>query len=269
MSNAALTRERGGAARAQPGLVALARRYAAAITLLLLALVLLEWGLPAFGVPAYLLPPPSRVLARLFDPHSDLAGHMGATALAAAAGLVVGALAGMGLAMLFVQLRLLEDALYPWVLVSQTIPAAALAPLLTIWLGDGLAPRVAMAALFAFFPVLVATAQGLRAVSPEQLALMRAWGARSSQVLRHLRLPAALPSLFAGLKVAAALAVVGAIVSELSGAGRGLGFVVSVATYHLRTDRVFAAVALAATVSLALHALIALAERALVFWKRS
>jgi ABC-type nitrate/sulfonate/bicarbonate transport system permease component len=243
---------------------ALARRYAGAFALLLLILALLEWALPAFGVPAYLLPRPSLVAAQLLDPRGDLAGHAGATALAAVVGLCAGTLAGLALATLFVQARPLEDALYPWVLVSQAIPAAVLAPLLTIWLGDGLAPRAAMAALFAFFPVLVAAAQGLRDVRPEHLALMRAWGAGSGQVLRKLRLPAALPGLFAGLKLAAALAVVGAIV----GAGRGLGFVASVATYHLRTDRVFAAVALAAAISLGLHGLLVLVERALLFWKR-
>lgn len=268
MSNAAFAR---GLRRAVggPGLLgAMARRAAAALALLMLGLTLFEWGLPAMGVAAYLLPRPSLVAAQLLDPRGDLGRHAAATALAAAVGLGAGAATGLALAMLFVRVRLLEDALYPWVLVSQTIPAAALAPLLTIWLGDGLAPRVAMAALFAFFPVLVATAQGMRAVSPEQLALMRTWGATPHQLLRHLRLPAALPSLFAGLKLAAALAVVGTIVSELAGAGQGLGFVAAVATYHLRTDRVFAAVALAAAISLGLHGLIVLAERAILFWKR-
>jgi ABC-type nitrate/sulfonate/bicarbonate transport system permease component len=266
MSNNALARALRGRASGPGSLAPLARRYAAALALLLAALVALEWGLPALGVPAYLLPPPSRVLAQLADP--TLPAHAAATAAAAAAGLAAGALTGVGLAVAFVQVRPLEDALYPWVLVSQTIPAAALAPLLTIWLGDGLAPRAAMAALFAFFPILVAAARGLRDVSPEQLALMRAWGAGSAQTLVHLRAPAALPALFSGLRVAATLAVVGAIVGELAGAGRGLGFVASVATYHLRTDRIFAAVALAAALSLALHGLIALAERAALFWKR-
>lgn len=267
MSNSALSRELRRAASGPGRLAPLARRYAPAVALLFVTLAALEWALPALGVPAYLLPPPSRVLAQLVAP-GDLPFHAAATATAATAGLAAGALAGVALAVAFVQLRPLEDALYPWVLVSQTIPAAALAPLLTIWLGDGLAPRAAMAALFAFFPILVATARGLRDVSREQLDLMRAWGARDLQVLRHLRARAALPGLFAGLRVAAALAVVGAIVSELAGAGRGLGFVASVATYHLRTDRVFATVALAAAISLALHGVIALAERAVVFWKR-
>lgn len=269
MSNTALSRELGGAAAGPGWALPLARRYASALALLIFALAALEWGLPALGVPAYLLPRPSQVAAQLLEPGGDLPGHAAATAAAAVGGLAAGAVVGFALAVAFVQLRPLEDALYPWVLVSQTIPGAALAPLLTIWLGDGLAPRAAMAALFAFFPVLVATAQGLRHVSGEQLALMRAWGAGSGQVLRHLRLPSALPALFAGLRVAAALAVVGAIVSELAGAGRGLGFVASVATYHLRTDRVFAAVALASGISLALHGVIALAERSIVFWRRS
>lgn len=268
MSNRALSRELRGAASGPGRLAPLARRYGAAVALMLVVLAALEWALPALGVPAYLLPPPSAVLAELVAPGGDLPFHAAATAAAAVAGLAAGAVAGVALAVAFVQVRPLEDALYPWVLVSQTVPAAALAPLLTIWLGDGLAPRAAMAALFAFFPILVATARGLRDVSREQLDLMRAWGARSGQVLRHLRAPAALPGLFAGLRVAAALAVVGAIVGELAGAGRGLGFVASVATYHMRTDRVFAAVALAAAISLALNGAIALAERAIVFWKR-
>ncbi len=253
-----------------PGRIAhLARRYAAALVLLLCALALLEWALPALGVPSYLLPRPSRVLARLLDIHSDLAGHAVATAAAATLGLGVGAAVGLAFAIAFVQLRPLEDALYPWVLLSQSIPVAALAPLLTIWLGDGLAPRAALAALFAFFPVLVSATGGLRAVAPEELALMRAWGAHPWAVLRHLRLPTALPAIFSGLKVAAALAVVGTIVSELAGSGRGLGFVISVATYHLATDRVFAAVVLATAISLGLHMALAALERAIVFWQRA
>ncbi|GAB4448155.1 MAG: ABC transporter permease [Chloroflexi bacterium OHK40] len=267
MLNTALSRALSLAPGSHGRLTPLVRRAVAAAALLLLTLATLEWLLPALGVPAYLLPPPSRVLAQLLAP-GDLPGHAGATALAAVVGLGIGAAAGAGLAAAFVHVRLLEDALYPWVLASQAVPAAALAPLLTVWLGDGLAPRVATAALFAFFPVLVATARGLRDVSREQLDLMRAWGASRWRIFRHLRLPAALPALFAGLKVAAALAVVGAIVSELAGARRGLGFVVSVASYHLQTDRLFAAVVLAAAISLALHGAILTAERLIVFWRR-
>lgn len=245
------------------------RRYGAATCCLLLILALLQWGLPAARVPAYLLPTPWQVGESLVERRAELLPHALFTALAAGLGLVLGAGAGLALAVSFVLLRLLEDALYPWVLVSQAIPAAALAPLFTIWFGDGLAPRVAMAALFAFFPVLVSAARGLRQVAPEEVALMRAWGASSWAMLWHLRWPAALPSIFAGLRVAAALAVVGVIVSELSGSGRGLGFVISVASYRLHMDRVFAAVALAAGLSLLLHALLRFIERRVVFWQRA
>ncbi len=268
MSNTAIAREL-PALRRRGGLLArLARRYAAALALMLVALAALEWGLPAAGVPAYLLPTPSQVAARLIDPQGDLPGQAAATGVAALIGLLAAATAAFAMAVAFVHLRPLEDALYPWVLLSQMVPAAVLAPVLTIWLGDGLAPRAAMAALFAFFPILVAAVRGLRDVTAEQLALFRAWGATPWAVFRHLRLPVSLPAIFGGLRVAAALSIVGAIVSELAGAGRGLGFVVSVATYRLATDRVFAAVALAAAIGLALNVALALAERTIVFWRR-
>jgi ABC-type nitrate/sulfonate/bicarbonate transport system permease component len=244
------------------------RRYLPSALLFLALLALLEWLLPALGVAPYVLPQPSRVLARLIEPDSGLPGHLAATAVAGVGGLLIGIAGGATLAALFVALRPLENALYPWVIVSQTLPAAALAPLLTIWLGNGLAPRIATAALFAFFPVLVNTTQGLRRISAEQLDLLRAWGASPAQIFRLLRMPAGLPSLFAGVKIASTLAVVGAVVGELAGSSRGLGYVISVATYHLQTDRVFAAIALASALSLALYGATVALERRVVFWQQ-
>jgi ABC-type nitrate/sulfonate/bicarbonate transport system permease component len=227
----------------------------------------LQLALPALGVPPYLLPTPSRVLARLLDPAGGLFKHLAATAAAGIGGLIIGAVAGVTLAALFVAIRPVERALYPWVIVSQTLPAAALAPLLTIWLGNGLAPRVAMSALFALFPVLVNTTQGLRRISAEQLDLLRAWGASPAQIFRLLRAPACLPALFASLKIASTLAVVGAVVGELAGSSSGLGYVISIATYHLQTDQVFAAITLASGLSLSLYMGIVAAERRVVFWQ--
>lgn len=244
------------------------RRSTNALLLLICILGLLEWGLPTVGVPSYILPLPSQVLRTLLVARSDLMAHLAITTLAATLGLGIAAVGGILLAVTFVMLRPLEDAFYPWVIFSQAIPVAALAPLLTIWLGDGLAPRVALAALFAFFPVLVGTLQGLRGVTREELALMRVWGARPWALLHYLRWPSALPVLFASLRIAATLAVVGVIVSELAGSGRGLGFVISVATYRLRMDRVFAAVLLAALLNLIIHALLRIAEWRIVFWHR-
>ncbi len=245
----------------------LVRRYAPSALLFVALLGALQLALPALGVPPYLLPTPARVLARLLDPSSGLFGHLAVTAAAGISGLIIGATAGVALATLFVAVRPVERALYPWVIISQTLPAAALAPLLTIWLGNGVAPRIAMAALFAFFPVLVNTAQGLRRISAEQLDLLRAWGASPAQIFRLLRVPACLPTLFASLKIASTLAVVGTIVSELAGSSNGLGYVISIATYHLRTDQVFAAITLASSLSLVLYVGIVAAERQVVFWQ--
>lgn len=243
------------------------RRYIPSALLFLVVLGVLQLALPALGVPSYLLPTPARVLARLIDPASGLFGHLAITATAGIGGLLLGVVAGMILAGLFVAVRPVERAIYPWVIVSQTLPAAALAPLLTIWFGNGLAPRIVMSALFAFFPILVNTTQGLRHISTEQLDLLRAWGATRAQIFRILRAPACLPSLFAGLKIASTLAVVGAIVAELAGSSSGLGYVINIATYHLQTDRIFAAITLAAALSLSLYVLIVAIEHQVIFWQ--
>lgn len=245
----------------------LMRRYAPSAILFIALLGALQLALPALGVPSYLVPTPARVLARLLDPSSGLFGHLAVTATAGISGLMIGSVAGVILAGFFVAVRPAERALYPWVIVSQTLPVAALAPLLTIWLGNGIAPRIAMAALFAFFPVLVNTAQGLRRINAEQLDLLRAWGASPSQIFRLLRAPACLPTLFASLKIASTLAVVGTVVGELAGSSSGLGYVISIATYHLRTDQVFAAITLASSLSLTLYVVIVAVERRVVFWQ--
>ncbi len=268
MSNTALQPqvERRAAPQARPTW-RLLRGYTPSALLFIALLGALQLALPALGVPPYLLPTPARVLARLLDPSGGLFRHLAVTAAAGVGGLIIGAVAGVALAALFVAIRPVERALYPWVIVSQTLPAAALAPLLTIWLGNGLAPRVAMAALFAFFPVLVNTAQGLRRISAEQLDLLRAWGASPAQIFRLLRAPACLPTLFASLKIASTLAVVGAVVGEMAGSSSGLGYVISIATYHLQTDQVFAAITLASGLSLSLYVGIVAAERQVVFWQ--
>ncbi|WP_298821670.1 ABC transporter permease [Chloroflexus sp.] len=246
----------------------LIRRIGPALLLGIAILVALEWGLPAAGIPVYLLPPPSRVVAAALQPEVRLAYHTLATANAALIGLAIGAFMAFMLAIAFLFLRPLEDALYPWVLLGQSLPSVALAPLLTIWLGSGLAPRAAMAALFASFPLLIAAISGLRRPAPEQLAMMQAYGASQWQIFRLLRLPAALPFIFSGLRVAGALAVIGALVSELSGAGQGLGYLITTSTYRLATDRAFAAVAAAAGLALALHGCFLWLERIVVYWER-
>jgi ABC-type nitrate/sulfonate/bicarbonate transport system permease component len=244
-------------------------RHAAISGLLFLLLLAgLEVLLALLQMPAYILPPPSAVLAELLAADNRLAGHMATTALAGVGGFLLGSLAGFGLATLFVHLPTVERALYPWVIASQTMPLVVLAPLLVLWFGNGLPPRIVMAALFSFFPVLVSAARGLRAAPPEAMALLQACNAGGWQRFRMLRLPAALPYLFAGLKVGATLAVIGAIVAEFAGANRGLGFVITVSSYHLETARTFAAISLAALLGLSLHLILGGLEQRLAFWNR-
>lgn len=238
-----------------------------AVLVFLAVLAFLQWGVPALGVDAYILPTPTSVLAVLCTPGHSLFWHAGVTATEGIGGFVIGSLLGVGLAVLFVHAPPLEDALYPWAVVSQTIPLVALAPLLLIWFGNGILPRMAMSALFAFFPVLVSQTHGLRQCDERTHDLLRSYAATRWQVFWVLRLPNSLPALFSGLKIAAILAVSGALVGEFAGAAQGLGYIITLSTYHLETDQTFAAITLASLIGIGLYMALVALERRLVFWE--
>ncbi|GAB4210170.1 MAG: ABC transporter permease [Roseiflexaceae bacterium] len=252
----------------QPRALALLRRFGAAATVFLLCLALLQWGVPALGIPFYILPTPTQVFMRAFDPEHRLAYHFGITTAEALGGFVAGSLCGFLLAVLFVHVRLIEDALYPWAVVSQTVPLVAIAPLLVLWFGNGMLSRAAISALFTFFPVLVNSARGLRLTDQATLDLLRSYGANRWQLFWTLRVPQCLPFLFTGLKIGATLAVIGAIVGEFAGAGAGLGYLITISTYYLETDLTFAAVGLASLLGVGLYLLLLGLEHWLVFWQR-
>jgi ABC-type nitrate/sulfonate/bicarbonate transport system permease component len=235
-------------------------KYASAFGLFLLLLALLEWA--PLGIPVYIVPRPSQVAVAFVDPQTRLLYHSGITALAGVGGFMVGVLVGYGLALLFVLVPPMETALFPWVVVAQSVPLVALAPLLIFWFGQGIGPRIALAALFALFPVLVNAVRGLRSYSREHRELLRIYDASAWQVVVLLRVPASMPALFSGMKIAAALAIIGAITGELAGAGEGLGFAISVAARRLETARSFAAVVAAALLGLVLQGLLGWVERA-------
>lgn len=243
------------------------RRYSLSVLVFLLVLAFLEWGIPLLGIPAFILPPPSAVLQSALNPEYNLLFHAGVTALEAIGGLVIGGGLAFGVAVLFVHVPPLEHALYPWVIVLQTVPLVAIAPLLVIWFGNGMLSRLVMAAIFAFFPVLVNAVRGLRQTDRATLELMRSYAVTPWQLFWKLRLPRCLPFLFAGLKVGSTLAVIGAIVGEFAGASQGVGFVVTVSTYYLDTSRTFAAVAYASLLGIGMYLLLVLFERWLVFWQ--
>ena len=203
-------------------------------------------------VPSFLLPSPLRVALALLDRGDIIAGHAVATAAEMLAGLALGALLGCAMALTLAAWRGGRRWLLPMLLVSQAIPVFAIAPLLTLWLGFGMASKVAMATLIIFFPVATAFYDGLRRTDPGLLDLARTMDARGGAVLWRMRVPSALPALASGLRVAAAVAPIGAVVGEWVGSSAGLGYLMLHANGRSQTDVMFAALFVLALMALAL-----------------
>ncbi|GAB4442351.1 MAG: ABC transporter permease [Anaerolineae bacterium] len=237
---------------------------------LITGLVLL-WAVAVrlFNVPAWLLPAPGSILQVLWHNWPYLLPHVGQTLQQALLGLVAATIAGITLAGLIDLSPWLRRSLYPLLVASQTVPILALAPLLIVWFGFGLTPKVLIVALFCFFPIAINTADGLDSADPELLSLLRAMGARRSQTWRKVRLPASLPYFFSGLRIAATYSVVGAIIGEWVGAERGLGIYMLRSANAFRTDQVFAAIFISTLLSLMLFLAVSLAERLLLPWYHS
>jgi putative hydroxymethylpyrimidine transport system permease protein len=183
-------------------------------------------------------------------------------------GLAVSASAGVLFAVAMHLFRPLRDATYPLLVASQAIPVVVLAPIFVLAFGYGIGPKLAIVALICFFPITVNLLDGLRSVEPELLKLMRSLGASRLRTLASVELPAALPYLFSGLKIAAAVSVIGAVFGEWAGADEGLGRLVLLGNNQLQTPRVYAGIVLLTLMAVALFALTALAERVACPWNR-
>jgi putative hydroxymethylpyrimidine transport system permease protein len=204
--------------------------------------LLLLWGLVTLGdIPAFLLPSPSSVAQALWNDRAYLGYHTLITAAEIACGLLAGVLLGTVLALCMIYSPRLQRWLMPLVLTSQAIPVFALAPLLVLWFGFGMSAKVVMAVLVIFFPVTSAFFDGLRRVNNDYLDLARTLRASPWAQLRHVRLMAALPALGSGLRMAAAVAPIGAIIGEWVGSAEGLGYVMLNANARMQTDVCFAA----------------------------
>jgi putative hydroxymethylpyrimidine transport system permease protein len=206
----------------------------------------------ATEVPPFLLPAPSRVAAALADRWDIIAGHAAITATEILLGLLLGALLGCCTALVLAAWPGGRRWLLPLLLISQAIPVFAIAPLLTLWLGFGIGSKVAMATLIIFFPVATAFYDGLRRTEPGMLDLAATMGASRFALLWRVRVPAALPSLASGLRVAAAVAPIGAVVGEWVGASAGLGYLMLHANGRSQTDVMFAALFVLMLMALAL-----------------
>ena len=230
------------------------------------ALLAWEAAVRLRGTPPFLLPAPSRIAATLVDQAPLLWLDALVTGGEMLGGLVLGTALGVAAALAMAQSRLVERALGPLLVVSQALPVFAIAPLLVVWLGFGTASKLAMVALIIFFPVSTSLFEGLRRTPTEFVDLVRTYAAGRRDTLVKVRLPAAMPALAAGLKVAAAIAPLGAIVGEWVGSSSGLGLVMLHANARMQTDTVFAGLAILAVFSLALWGLVGALTRRLVFW---
>jgi len=218
-------------------------------------------------VDPLILPAPTSVAAALYDDRTVLGPDLLTTAAEAVLGLLAATVAGAAIAIVMHLWEPARRALYPLVVGSQALPIVVLAAPLILLLGFGLAPKVVIVALVCFFPVTVNLYDGLRAVDPEQRKLLRSLHASRTQTLVLLEAPAALPQAFTGLRVAAAVSVIGAVFAEWSGSENGLGHLVLVSLGQLESARTFAATVLLFALAVALYGVFALAERRLISWK--
>lgn len=238
--------------------------------LVLLALVAAAWQgyVSLSDVPVSTLPAPTDVATALRDQRSLLLDAAWVTGREILLGLSVAVVIGLLTGVAISRSPLLLRAAYPVLVASQMVPIVAIAPLLVLWAGFGLGPKVIVIALVSFFPVTVATVDGLRAVDPELTDLLRTMGAGRWKRFRIVELPAALPRIFSGLKIAAALAPIGAVFAEWVGASDGLGYLILVWNNQTATAEMLAAVVVLSAIGLTVFGLVALLQRLLVPWQR-
>ncbi len=238
--------------------------------LVLLALLLLAWELTVrLGeIPPWLLPPPSVLPGTIVQDRADLLRHTLVTAQEVLLGLVVSTALAVVVAVAIAFSPLIERALYPLVVASQSVPLPILAPLLIIFLGYGLAPKILLVTLICFFPIVVNTVDGLRGVERETIDLLRTFGASRWQIFRTVRWPAALPLFFSGLRVAAAVSVIGAVFGELVGGSAGLGYYVRHETPLFHTVGVYGATIILMLLGIALFGAVRGLEWLALPWRR-
>lgn len=236
-------------------------------TLVLLVLVFVWQAACSFlKIPAFLIPAPTDVALKLYEKRELYVLHFGVTLYETTAGFFLAVVFGVLSAAIIVVIPKLRTVVMPLLLVAQLVPKVAIAPLLLIWFGYGLVPKILVAFLVAFFPIVVNGASGLAAVQPELLELGYSLKASRWQTFWKFRIPTALPELFSGMKIAITLAIIGAIIGEFVGGNRGLGYLIIVANQELDAALAFASIILLSVMGIALYGLIDLAERWLMPW---
>jgi putative hydroxymethylpyrimidine transport system permease protein len=252
--------------------VSLVRKYAAPLALILVLLGAWElaarWDLisNALSIEDFLVPSPSDIATSLWQDRSLLSSNAWVTLKEVVLGFGIAAIVGICFAFLIHLSETARRAVYPLLIGSQTIPIVILAPILVVWFGFGLTPKLVIVALICFFPITVNTLDGLRSVDPDLIKMMRSLGAGRLQRLWRVEAPAALPYAFSGAKVAVSISVIGAVFAEYVGSSSGLGHLINQAQAELLTSRSFAAVVVLSAMAIGLFALVSLLERRVVTW---
>jgi NitT/TauT family transport system permease protein len=247
------------------------RNVALTILLFLATIGVWEGTVRALAIPGFILPPPSQVAQALYRGFASglYLQHLGYTLLETLLGFIAGSLLGFFLGTAVAMNRYVEFFLYPYIVMFQSLPKVALAPLIVVWFGLGLTSKVLNAALVAFFPLLVNTMVGLKSADEDRVNLMRSLAASDQQIFWMLRLPNALPFVMAGLDVAMIFALIGAIVAEFVGAQRGLGMLIQSMNFNMDVSGQFSILLVLSVVGLVLNRAIGLVRRRVMFWDPS
>ncbi|WP_407180787.1 ABC transporter permease [Bradyrhizobium sp. STM 3562] len=240
--------------------------------LVTLLLVLAAWSYATRpgGLPAYLLPNPSAVAVALWSGLStgELWPHIVFTLSSTLAGYVIGSVLAVVSGVLVAESQLFERFLFPYIVAIQATPKVALAPLILVWFGFGLASKVVLVALICFFPLLVNTISGIRRTDPELIAMARSFSRPGWWVFLHIKLPAAASAIFAGLEIGIVLALIGAVVGEFVAAERGIGYLIGSATVNMNTAVMFAGVLILALFGVLSSLAVRWVHRRIVFWEQ-
>jgi len=245
------------------------RRALPATVAFVLLLVAWEAACRIFHVPDYLVPSPSAIVAVIVKTWTPIIDNSAVTLLEAAAGLLLSIVVSVPLGILIVSSPTIERVVYPFLVASQAVPKVALAPIFVVWFGFGLLPKVLIAFFIAFFPIVVNTVVGMSRTPADMIHLMRSLGASRIQILLRVRLMAAAPYIFAGVKIASAFAVVGAIVGEFIASDQGVGYYINNQTQEFNAGGTFAGIVLLVIIALILNSLVGLGERYALKWQRA
>lgn len=258
--------------RVAPAAAQISKSYGRWLLPLTILLTIFIWEGVAHwrAYPSFILPAPGLVATRFLQVlgNGSLLRHAAITLFEVLAGLLLGSSLATSLGYLLAKSRWVERLVAPYLVASQAVPVVAIAPLLVIWFGPGVLSKILICAMIVFFPVLINTIVGLRAVPENLRDLMRSLQATRAQMLRYLEIPSALPVLLGGLRIGATLSVIGAVVGEFVGADRGLGFLINVGRGQFDTALVFVAIFTLVAMALSLYGLVVMAEKRLLVWQK-